>query len=98
MAGRRCRSRLGGVVAGVAVTTAAGMAAAVFTAAVVGVMANFALWFAAHALFPGGMSAHPDLFVLATGLGAFLALLLWQADVMLLIGLCAALGVIVRLQ
>ena len=67
------------------------------SAAVVGVMASFALWFAGHALFPGGGLAHPDLFVLATGIGAFLALLLWQADVMVLIGCCAVLGVVWRL-
>jgi chromate transporter len=66
------------------------------SAAVVGVMASFALWFAGQALFPGGLAGHADLFVLATGLGAFLALLLWQADVMLLIGLCAVVGVVWR--
>ncbi|MDB4793491.1 chromate efflux transporter [Methylacidiphilales bacterium] len=66
------------------------------SAAVVGVMANFAIWFAWHALFPGNAIGHPDLFVLAVSVGSFVALWLWQADVMLLIGLCAALGVIYR--
>jgi len=66
------------------------------SAAVVGVMANFALWFAWHAIFPGHQIAQPDWFVLAVGLGAFVALLAWQVDVMLLIGLCAALGVVYR--
>jgi chromate transporter len=66
------------------------------SAAVVGVMANFALWFAWHAIFPGAEIAHPDLFVLAVSLGAFVALLAWQVDVMLLIGICAALGVVYR--
>lgn len=67
------------------------------SAAVVGVMANFALWFAWHAIFPGNQMAHPDFFVLAVSLGAFVALLVWQIDVMLLIELCAALGVLYRL-
>ena len=67
------------------------------SAAVVGVMANFALWFAWHAIFPGNQMAHPDWFVAAVSLGAFTALLAWQVDVMLLIGLCAALGVVYRL-
>lgn len=66
------------------------------SAAVVGVMANFALWFAWHAVFPAGSMAHPDLFLLAVSLGAFAALNLWKADVTLLIGLCAALGLIYR--
>jgi chromate transporter len=69
------------------------------SAAVVGVMAHFALWFAWHAIFPGDpMTAHPDWFVLAVGLGAFIALLAWQVDVVLLIGICAALGVVYRLM
>jgi chromate transporter len=66
------------------------------SAAVVGVMANFALWFAWHAIFPGNQTAHPDLFVLAVSFGAIVALLAWQVDVMFLIGLCAALGVVYR--
>jgi len=69
------------------------------SAAVVGVMAHFALWFAWHAIFPGDpMTAHPDWFVPAVSLGAFIALLAWQVDVMLLIGICAALGVVYRLM
>jgi chromate transporter len=67
------------------------------SAAVVGVMANFALWFAWHAIFPGNQAAHPDLFVLAVSFGAFVALLAWQVDVILLIGVCAALGVVYRM-
>jgi chromate transporter len=67
------------------------------SAAVVGVMANFALWFAWRAIFPGQQVAQPDFFVLVVGLGAFVALLTWQSDVMLLIGICAALGVAYRL-
>jgi len=64
------------------------------SAAVVGVMANFALWFAWQAIFPGNQLGHPDLFVLAVGIGAFVALVVWEVDVMLLIGICAALGMI----
>ena len=67
------------------------------SAAVVGVMANFALWFAWHAILPMNQVAHPDFFVLTVSLGAFVALFGWQIDVMLLIGICAALGVIYRL-
>jgi chromate transporter len=67
------------------------------SAAVVGVMANFALWFAWHAIFPGVALSHPDGFVIVISLGAFIALFAWQIDVMLLIGICAALGVAYRL-
>ena len=67
------------------------------SAAVVGVMANFALWFAWHAIFPANELAHADVFVLVVGFGAFIALILWKADVMLLIAICAALGVIYKI-
>jgi chromate transporter len=68
------------------------------SAAVVGVMANFALWFAWHAFFPASELMHPDPFVLILSCGAFAVLYLRQADVMLLIGLCAVLGVIYRIM
>jgi len=67
------------------------------SAAVVGVMANFALWFAWQAIFPGSQMAHPDWFVVVVSLVAFIVLLGWQIDVILLIGICAALGVAYRL-
>jgi len=67
------------------------------SAAVVGVMANFALWFAWHAIFPASQMEYPDFFVLIVSLGAFAALYLWKADVVLLIGICAALGVIYKM-
>jgi chromate transporter len=67
------------------------------SAAVVGVMANFALWFAWHAIFPANAAAHLDGFVVAVSLGAFVALLAWDVDVILLIGVCAALGAVWRL-
>ena len=65
------------------------------SAAVVGVMANFALWFAWHAVLPS--PGHVDWFVIAVSLGAFLALVRWKFDVILLIGICAALGVVKHL-
>jgi chromate transporter len=67
------------------------------SAAVVGVMANFAFWFAWHAIFPMESMSRPDLFVLFVSLGSFATLYLWKVDLMLLIGLCAALGVIYRI-
>ena len=67
------------------------------SAAVVGVIANFALWFAWHAIQSGSAATHPDWFVAIVSLGAFVALVAWQIDVLLLIGICAALGVIYRL-
>ncbi len=62
------------------------------SAAVVGVMAQFAIWFAFHAVFPAGQ-AHADWFVAAVSAGAFAALLIRQVDTVLLIAACAALGV-----
>ena len=67
------------------------------SSAVVGVMANFALWFAWNAILPGHTLAHFDGFILVVSLGAFAALRIWSTDVMLLIGACAALGVGYRL-
>jgi chromate transporter len=67
------------------------------SSAVVGVMANFALWFAWRAVFSGNDFQHPDGFVIAVSLAAFLAFWLKEIDVMLLIGICASLGVITHL-
>ncbi|MCE0499307.1 MAG: chromate efflux transporter [Methylacidiphilales bacterium] len=67
------------------------------SAAVVGVIANFALWFAWQAVFPGHTVAHPDLFVATVCLGALAALWLWKVDVAVLIGACALLGIVWRL-
>jgi chromate transporter len=66
------------------------------SAAVVGVMAQFTLWFAGLAIFPTGSISHPDLFVIVVSIAAWLALRLKQIDVMLLIGICAGLGMIYR--
>jgi chromate transporter len=73
--------------------TALQSALSAISAAVVGVMAQFALWFAWHAIFPTGTWNHPDGFVLVVSLGAWLALRLRNIDVILLIGICSALGV-----
>jgi chromate transporter len=67
------------------------------SAAVVGVIANFALWFAWQAMFPGHALAHPDLFVAVVCAGAFAALYFWKADVAALIGVCALLGIVWKL-
>ena len=74
--------------------TALQSALSAISAAVVGVMASFALWFAWHGAFPSGLMANPDWFVLAVTIAAFVALRIWRADAMLLIGVCAALGVV----
>jgi len=63
------------------------------SAAVVGVMAQFAIWFAYHAVLPA-RQAHPDGFVAVVSIGAFAALLIWQVDTMLLIASCATLGIV----
>ncbi|MCE0482946.1 MAG: chromate efflux transporter [Methylacidiphilales bacterium] len=67
------------------------------SAAVVGVMANFALWFALHAIFPAGAATHPDWFVLLTGLATLFVLGVTKIDIPIVIGLCALLGVILHL-
>jgi chromate transporter len=66
-------------------------------AAVVGVIANFALWFAWQAMLPGHGFAHPDFFVITVCAGAFTALYVWKVDVATLIGTCALLGIVWRL-
>ena len=62
------------------------------SAAVVGVMAQFALWFAYHAILPAGQ-LQPDWFVAVVGVGAFAVLLIWQVDTIVLIGVCTLLGI-----
>ncbi len=74
--------------------TALQAALGAISAAVVGVMAQFALWFAWLAVFPSHTFSHPDFFVLAVSLGAWLALRLRNIDIMLLIGICAVLGIV----
>jgi len=60
------------------------------SAAVVGVMAQFAIWFALHAVL---QVTYVDWFVAVTGLAAFAALYIWQVETVLLIGTCAILGI-----
>jgi chromate transporter len=67
------------------------------SAAVIGVMIDFALWFGGTVLFPARAGPHPDLFVLAVALGAMAALIRFRVSVPALLGACAVLGVLYRL-
>ncbi len=67
------------------------------TAAVVGVIANLAVWFGVHVLFPGGLAGRPDLPALAIAALAALALLRLHWNLLLVLGLAAAAGLVVRL-
>jgi len=62
------------------------------TAAVVGVILNLTVWFGMHVLLPesGGV----DSFALVVGLGAFLIMLSTKLDMMLVIPLCGAAGLL----
>ena len=85
-------------------------ALAAVTAAVLGVIANLALWFAVHALFtrntawsaPWGHSlelpirASLDPYALALSVAAGLALIRWKINVIVVVLACAALGVAIR--
>jgi chromate transporter len=67
------------------------------TAAVVGVVFNLALFFAWHTFWPRGTAAVPfaggvDLFAVAVGVAALLALWRYRIDIMKVIGLCALVG------
>jgi len=53
------------------------------TAAVVGVVLNLAVWFALHALFPGDRGI--DWFALALSVGAFIGMLCWKWDVIIVV-------------
>jgi chromate transporter len=66
------------------------------SAAVVGVMASFALWFGGHAVFPDHAYDRPDVFVLVVAAGALIALYRWRISVMALLAICAGLGVAAR--
>ncbi len=65
------------------------------SAAVVGVMARFALWFAGQAILFHG--AQPDYFVLVVSILAFVLLQIVEVDALILIAGCAALGVLAHL-
>jgi chromate transporter len=67
------------------------------SAAVVGVMADFGIWFGGNVLFPAHRFTQPDFFVLAVGVGALAVLLRFRVSVPALLGGCALLGMLYRL-
>ena len=67
------------------------------SAAVVGVMADFGIWFGGNVLFPTHRFTSPDFFVLVVGLGALAVLLRFRVSVPALLGSCALLGILYRL-
>jgi chromate transporter len=67
------------------------------SAAVIGVMIDFAIWFGGEALFPAHQWMRPDWFVLIVGLGALATLIRFRASVPALLGACAVLGVVYRI-
>jgi len=67
------------------------------SAAVIGVMIDFAIWFGGQSLFPTRPWTQPDGFVLVVGLGALAALIRFRISVPALLGVCAVLGVIYRI-
>jgi chromate transporter len=67
------------------------------TAAVVGVIANLALFFGYHVLWPQGYAGRFDWVSALIALGAAVALLRYKANVMHVIGVCALAGLGLRL-
>jgi chromate transporter len=67
------------------------------TAAVVGVIANLALFFAGHVLWPQGLAGGFDAAAALIALAAALALLRWQRGVIEVIGASALAGLVVYL-
>jgi chromate transporter len=67
------------------------------TAAVVGVVLNLALFFAQHVLWPQGLQGRFDFISAAIMLGAVLALFRFKLGVMPLLGVCALLGLALKL-
>ena len=65
------------------------------SAAVVGVMAGFALWFGVHALFPGPVFRQPDSSSSSSGRRAR-ALYRFRVSVVALLVICAGLAVVAR--
>jgi chromate transporter len=70
---------------------------AAITAAVVGVIANLALYFAGHVFWPTGLANSPDVLSLAIALGAALALFWFRWGVIPVILACGVAGLILRL-
>ncbi len=67
------------------------------TAAVVGVILNLALFFAYHVLWPEGFTGTFEWFSVLIGFAAFVALFRFKADIMKVIGACAAVGLAFKL-
>jgi chromate transporter len=65
------------------------------TAAVVGVILNLAVFFGLHVLWPDGMEQGFEWFALVIGVFAFLALWRYKANVILVILVSAAAGVLI---
>ncbi len=66
------------------------------TAAVVGVVLNLALFFGYHVLWPSGLGGRFDWVSALIALGAAVALLRYQRNVMHVIGVCALLGLALK--
>jgi chromate transporter len=66
------------------------------TAAVVGVILNLAIWFAWHALRPEGGGT--DWFAAVLAIGAWLAMERFKAGVIPTLGLCATLGILIKMM
>jgi chromate transporter len=67
------------------------------SAAVIGVMIDFALWFGGTVLFPAREQKHLDAFVLVLSLFALAALMRFRVGIPVLLGACALAGVLFRL-
>ena len=67
------------------------------TAAVVGVIASLAVFFAQHALWPEGLDARPDLVAAVLVVAAAVALIRYKVGVVTLIAVFGALGLAARL-
>ena len=70
---------------------------AAITAAVVGVIANLALYFAQHVFWPGGFAHAPEVLSLVIALGAALALFWFRLGVIPVILACGVAGLVLRL-
>jgi chromate transporter len=68
------------------------------TAAIVGVIANLALFFALHVFWPRGVAQSADLVPVALAAAATLALFVFRVGVIPVILACGALGVLIRLS
>ncbi len=66
------------------------------TAAVVGVVVNLAVFFAVHVLWPSGFSGRFDWVAALIAAGAFVSLWQFKAGVIVVIALCAAVGLVLQ--